>query len=243
MDVPLDVLKIIASYITKHKMKLLDWIPYLKLDLEYLSANPNAMHILKEYSEFIDKTALTIHNTNPEAISWIEANPDKFEWEWLSENPNAIHILEANQNKIKWSELSGNPNAIHILEANKNKIDWYELSRNTNAIHLLEANQDKIYWEYLSSNPNAIHLLEDNLDKIDWDNLLENQNAIHILEANQDKIHLEYLRGKNIPDGFYKSDYGMLYLLSKNPDIFEPDMKLINENIFNKAIILDGIIN
>jgi hypothetical protein len=53
MDVPFDVLKIVASYITKHKMKLLDWLDINDIDLGHISGNPNAvitmatvMHIL-----------------------------------------------------------------------------------------------------------------------------------------------------------------------------------------------------
>jgi hypothetical protein len=48
-------------------------------------------------------------------------------------------------------------------------------------------------------------------------------NAINILENNKKKI-----------------DW---YLFSKNPSIFEPDTKYINDNILNKAIILDKLIN
>jgi hypothetical protein len=32
MNIPLDVIKLIASYLVKPKMKLLDWIPLDKLD-------------------------------------------------------------------------------------------------------------------------------------------------------------------------------------------------------------------
>ena len=89
MDVPLDVLKIISSYITKHKMKLLDWINIENIpNMSYLSTNPNA-------------------------IDFLEANLDKIKWDWLSLNPNAIHLLEANFDKIDWELLSRNKNAIH----------------------------------------------------------------------------------------------------------------------------------
>jgi hypothetical protein len=65
MDIPLDVLKLIASYIAKHKMKLLDWIVFERLKKNYTSLNPNAIDILEEH-------------------------PHNIIWEKLSNNPNAI---------------------------------------------------------------------------------------------------------------------------------------------------------
>ncbi len=64
--------------------KLRDWIDVDKLNLNCLSANQNAIHLL-------------------------EQNPDKIDWKTLSANPNAIHLLEQNLNKICWSILSRNP--------------------------------------------------------------------------------------------------------------------------------------
>jgi hypothetical protein len=37
---------------------------------------------------------------NNEAISFLEANPEKIDWSYLSENPNAIQLLETNLDKI-----------------------------------------------------------------------------------------------------------------------------------------------
>ena len=70
MDIPFDLLNIVASFMVKPKMKLLDWIPISEDELEwyYLSSNPNALHLL-------------------------EQNPDKINWNYLSRNPNAIHLL------------------------------------------------------------------------------------------------------------------------------------------------------
>jgi len=67
--------KLIASYLVKPKMKLLDWIDLDKLVMNYLSKNPNANHIL-------------------------EQNKDKINWVLLSRNPNAIHLIEQNMDKI-----------------------------------------------------------------------------------------------------------------------------------------------
>ena len=123
--------------------KLLDWIPIDELNWEYMSSNPNAIHLL-------------------------EKNLGKVSWYSLSSNPNAIHILEENLDKVYWSEVSQNPNAIPLLEKNLDKVDWYYLAgHNPNAIPLLEKHLDKMTtecWEQLSSNPNAIHIIEQNLE-------------------------------------------------------------------------------
>ena len=37
MEIPLDVLKLVATYLIKPKMKLLDWIPMNKLNWKELS--------------------------------------------------------------------------------------------------------------------------------------------------------------------------------------------------------------
>ena len=95
MDVPIDVLKIIAGYVVKHKMKLLDWIDLDKLNWSRLSGNINAIDLLE---------------ANPYIISWI----------MLSTNPNAIHLLEANQDKIYWLWFSENPD---IFEPDINQIN------------------------------------------------------------------------------------------------------------------------
>jgi hypothetical protein len=60
--------------------KNLDMMNWFNLSWYYLSANPNAIHLL-------------------------EANPEKIDWVYLSYNPNAIHLLEANPAKINWECL------------------------------------------------------------------------------------------------------------------------------------------
>ena len=118
MYVPLDILKIVASYVSKSSMKLLNWINKDKINWRQLSRNPNAIHLL-------------------------EQNKDKINWDYLSENPNAIHLLEQNKDKINWWYLSRNPNAIHLLGQNKDKFDWCFLSQNPN-IFRIDKQQTKI---------------------------------------------------------------------------------------------------
>ena len=45
MNIPLDVIRLIASYLVKPKMKLLDWIPLDKIDWYYLSKNSSIFEI------------------------------------------------------------------------------------------------------------------------------------------------------------------------------------------------------
>ena len=76
-----------------------DFNPFDKIDKEKLSANPNAIRLLK-------------------------ANPKIINWEGLSENPNAIELLKKNKRKIDWELLSTNPSAIELLKAEPEKIKW-----------------------------------------------------------------------------------------------------------------------
>ena len=117
MDIPFDLLHIVASYLVKPKMILLDWIDIDMLDWDELMNNPNA------------------HNLIETAVL---NNPDVINWNSLCLNPNAIHILETvlqhDPDKINWYYLSKNPNAIHLLEIalqdDPDKIDWTDLSTN-----------------------------------------------------------------------------------------------------------------
>ena len=127
MDIPFDLLHIVASFHTKPLMKLSDWIPEDKLKWDYLSFNPNAIHML-------------------------EANPMKINWRYLSLNSNAIHMLEANPEKINWYNLSKNPNAMHmlkmVLQHDPDKplavINWKWLSENP-SIFEIDTKQTQIY--------------------------------------------------------------------------------------------------
>ena len=47
MEIPFDLLYIVASFYTKPRMKLYDWIPEDKLFWHSLSGNPNAIQMLE----------------------------------------------------------------------------------------------------------------------------------------------------------------------------------------------------
>ena len=151
------------------------------------------------------------------AIPMIEQNLDKLDrecWRGLSKNPYAIHILEKNLDKVFWAELSMNPNALPILEKYPDKVHLPSLLKNRNAIHMIEKNldmyMDKIDIACLSaivSNPVLdnvhIRILEHHINKIDymgWTRLTENPMAIPILEKYPNKIHvLSLLNLSSIP--------------------------------------------
>ena len=66
MNIPLDVIRLIASYLVEPKMKLLDWIPLDKLDWDNLSENPDAIHLLEQ-------------NMNKINFAYLSKNPSIFE--------------------------------------------------------------------------------------------------------------------------------------------------------------------
>ena len=118
--------------------KLRDWVQSDKIDWEWLSRNPNAIHLL-------------------------EQNLDKIDWDVLSENPNAIHLLEQNFDKVDWGDLSDNPNAIHLLEQNLDKVHWRYLSNNPGIFEYdyeeMKKTRDPIKHELMIErfNPKHIH--------------------------------------------------------------------------------------
>ena len=103
MNIPFDVLKIVASYFVKPKMKLLDWIPLDKLDWKLLSFNLNAIHLLESVILDMDKLNWGLLSSNPGAIHLLEKNIDKIDWWFLSKNPNIFEI-DTKQLKLDISE-------------------------------------------------------------------------------------------------------------------------------------------
>ena len=61
-----------------------------------------------------------------ELLDWIDQK--KLGGSLLSSNPNAIQFLEENPEMINWNELSRNRNAIHLLEKNPTRINHRKLS-------------------------------------------------------------------------------------------------------------------
>jgi hypothetical protein len=132
-------------------------------------------------------------SSNPSAIHILEKNMDKIKWDGLSVNSSAIHLLEKNPENIFWGNLCENESGINLLRKNiskKNDFYWGSLSLNQNpdAIKLIEEHHDRFDWGRLSTNPYAIQLLKNNLNKINWFSLMRNPLAEDLIKSNMDKI-------------------------------------------------------
>ena len=214
MEIPFDILYMVASFYTKPRMKLLNWIDVNKLDWNGLSKNPNLVYNMQ----------------------LLGANLRRINWGYLSRNSNAISILEANPEKINYSELSYNTNCFelnHLLEANLDNplvvIDWLSLSFNSDprSITLLKKYADKINWNYLSYNTNelAFNILEEHpLAVINWRNICDNNCdfAIRLLEKHPDEIIWDVL-SENPCDSAIR-------LFEKYPDKIDWDIVSMNAN-------------
>ena len=220
----------------KNKRKVLvDWIKPEQLTWHNLSANPNAMELLKERVEYEDSL------TTDEYINL----SDKIDWEYFSKTCDDMYILEEHLfqldsgsiglnltaieyikkyiHKTDWDALSSNPNAIELLLENKDKICWDQLSMNPNAIDILKCNKNKINWVALSCNENAIDLLEQYQINIDWKFLSLNPNAIDLIKKriNYEKKFTPYVYNNinnKIDWSFLSSNPSAIELLMNNPD-------------------------
>ena len=93
--------------------------------------NKNAIELLREnLSEGRDNIDWSELSANPNAIKLLRENPENIEWDTYSANTNAITDLSTNLDKIDWYYLSINNNAIDILRENQDKIDWTYISTN-----------------------------------------------------------------------------------------------------------------
>jgi hypothetical protein len=274
MDIPFDLLNIVASYLVRPKMKLLDWIDMCYLNWDILSENPNAIDLLEKYPDRINWCRLS---SNHNATNLLLKNPNKIDYNFLCDNNNILYILESlNLLESKddlytpndWehalyyldteqviNDLLRNPTISHkcfskisknvetsyliyILQSvprnQMNKLEWYWELEDMNAEHLQNILSEKILdldeygWSWISKIPHAIHLLEIilqyNPDKINWYNLSRNPNVNIVnglLKNNIDKI----IHG---PSQF-----------SKNPSIFEIDVKQYNIDVIKKAHNID----
>jgi hypothetical protein len=138
-----------------------------KIDWDSLTANPNAIELLKEYPHKIKWEYLS---ANTAAIDWLKENKNAIDWSMLSENPNAIQLLKENRKKIRWNGLCKNPNAIELLKKNRKKINWRLLCLNENAFELIK---ERAEYE-MSLTPEEYNNIKI-WDKLDWNILSENK--------------------------------------------------------------------
>ena len=118
----------------KNKRKvLLDWIKPEQLTWHNLSANPNAMELLKERVEYEDSlTTDEYENLN-----------DKIDWYSFACICDDINILEEHEDKLDSGAIGSNLNAIEYIKKYIHTTDWDALSSNPNAIELLKKYKKK----------------------------------------------------------------------------------------------------
>ena len=172
----------------------------------------------KEYDRLdnIEKIDWANLSANQNAIELLKENPLKIDWYQLSANENAIELLEAelleaklkkypNNRKINWHQLCANPNAIKLLKNElKEKPNDYE---------------NHIVWEQVSRNPKAIKILKKNLNKIVWSAFSENPNACE-LELLKERVEFEEKLSRNKYNEISDDNKLNWEELSKNPCIF-----------------------
>lgn len=215
-------------------LKLRDWIDPIKLDLQELCNNKNALIILekrKHELSYYDWTNLC-KLESPSILYFI------------FQNINLIEKLAKNDDDDHLSYLCKNPCSLNILKYN-NKYnyvfeDYYyllSLVENPNAIDIIEKNIDKLKnrgddyaWSKLCRNPNSINILKKYLFKLTrncWDNLCENSNAESLLLSHYKKISYTLLA--------HNHNKNLLEMVKKNIDFSDKDM--IRNLCFNSSAI------
>jgi hypothetical protein len=185
-----------------------------KIDWDFLSRNPAAMHILNDpkYYEFINWKHIVYNNNAGELIRNNLHMVGKY-WLDICKQPHLMDIIEQNMDKIDWCSLSMNYNAIHILEQNMDKIVIYNLFHNKNGFELL------LKLNYVIDNHYTYHtnIVLDYFDYCEKNNIPFNLIE-QLSKYGYTEQHMEFLKHNN--------DY---VYLSMNPNIFEYDYKRMRE--------------
>ena len=173
-------------------MELLDWIPASKLSITMLQSNPNA-------------------------IDYIEKNNISKMFPLLSANPGALRYLYRDPSIIKQGCWFNNPNpaVIPFLEnCDYQKSPWAQeaLLKNPNALHLVDVRYiTNLQGLCRNSSLLAIQIIKDSIDElsdIEWNNLSSNPSALSIIEQHLDRVNWAYL----------SSNPSAIHLLLKNPE-------------------------
>jgi hypothetical protein len=120
------------------QLRLREWIPVNRLDVNHLSSNPNAVQYLLE--NHFDRIFWWHFSSNPEAVDFLLQHPERIVWKGFSSNPN--------------------PKALEFMKKNKVEIDYMNLCKNPNpdSFELLMEKPDLINWEILSTHPGIFTL-------------------------------------------------------------------------------------
>jgi len=189
--------------------------------------NPDAIHIIEQNMDKVDKYFCWIHLCkNENALGILEKNIDKIQWMSLVHNKNdkVLKLFEDNLNRLDdmaWSELSASPRFVSIIRKHLDKVDWRMLSKNSGAVDILEKHIEesskngtscKVCWMMLSINTGAVKILEKHIEeskrngtrcKVNWYYLSKNSGVMGILEKNIDKIQWSAL---SMNKSIYKAD-------------------------------------
>jgi len=107
MDIPFDLLKLVAIYLVKPRMKLLNWIPKDKLDWNRLALNDSRgiIELFIYRNKFDDRELCEILSMNPHILEIVEMCNDYkvVRYEELSLNPYTVPMLEIYTELIDWS--------------------------------------------------------------------------------------------------------------------------------------------
>jgi hypothetical protein len=79
----------------------------------------------------LDKADIETLSENINAIHILEKNLDKVDWDLLSGNVNAVHILEKNLDKVNWRRFLKNP-AIFTLDKETMRVNIRDFGKINN---------------------------------------------------------------------------------------------------------------
>lgn len=230
----------------------------VELELSYyLSENPKAVPILKNYMGMICWDCLSIEGLKTfkthldkifKVLDDVSQDKSKNEYDDYEEEENYYKMDETECETYEIMDtLSYNTDAVFIIENYLNKLNndaWAGLSSNINAISIIENNIDKLNeecWRNLSSNENAISIIKKNIDKLTdqcWALLSSNPQAIQFLEKNMDKVNWPNL-SKN-PNAIHILENNTENIiwgqLLKNPAIFIDEYQIDCREYFNKYV-------
>jgi hypothetical protein len=174
-------------------MELLDWIPASKLSITMLQSNPNAIDYIEKHN--ISKM-FPLLSANPSALRYLYRDPSIIKQGCWFNNPNpaVVPFLEnCDYQKSPWAQeaLLKNPNTLHLVDFHYMNTNLQRLCRNTSSL--------------------AIQLIEDNIDQLSdiaWNTLSSNPSAMPIIEHYLDRISWSYL----------SSNPSAIHLLLKHPE-------------------------
>jgi hypothetical protein len=160
-----------------------------------INPNPKAFKMVLKYMNYIelkeDKDVISLFYLNlcenPNAVEYLEHNPDLIHWTYFSENPMAIDLLLKNKEKIYYKGFCRNPHpeAIKIIKRiikqegfKSKKIDLFKLFGNT--------------------SKEMVQFIKENLDKIDKKDIDYQKNTIYTNHSALSLIEELYKRGYEI---------------------------------------------